>query len=55
MLSWQNADGSLQQKGDEGREDGLGYSTAIGVLVLAVPDSRLSIFNRDPPKLPPAK
>lgn len=55
LLSWQQADGSLPLKGwvaDGGNGENTGYSTAFGVLVLSVPESRLSIFNRTPPKLP---
>jgi hypothetical protein len=55
VMSWQTADGSFPLRGEEARQDNLGYSTAFGLLVLSVPESRLSIFNRDPPKLPKEK
>jgi hypothetical protein len=54
IVSWQGKDGSFPLKGwilGE-RHENLGYSTAYGTLVLTVTDGRLSIYNRDPPKLP---
>ena len=57
LLSWQQVDGSWPLKGwimAFGKENA-GYSTAFGLLVLSVPESRLSILNRDPPKLPKEK
>jgi len=36
---------------EHGGEDGA-YSTAFASLCLAIPDARLSIFNRRPPTLP---
>ena len=35
----------------EGKEV-LGYATAVATLVLGVPEARLSIYNRQAPKLP---
>jgi hypothetical protein len=54
VLSWQAPDGSFALKGwmvSDGGEN-VGYSTAFGTLVLGVPEARLSIYNRIPPKLP---
>ena len=48
MLSWQQKDGAWPQKGwmvGNSGED-LSYPTAFALLVLAVPDGRLSIFSR---------
>lgn len=57
VLSWQQADGSFPLKGwilQNGGEN-TGYSTAYASLVLGVTDGRLSIYNREPPKLPKQK
>src|SRR5262245_38357970 len=57
VVSWQKEDGSFPLKGwmvSQGGEN-TGYSTAYGSLVLTVTDARLSIYNRDPPKLPKQK
>lgn len=54
LLSWQQKDGSFALKGwtaSGGGEDAR-YSTAFGVLALLVPEGRLSVCNRTPPKLP---
>ncbi|MBI2898627.1 MAG: hypothetical protein HYY17_00410 [Planctomycetes bacterium] len=42
----------LQNGGEGGKHD---YSTALGVLILAVHDERLSIFKREPPETPGRK
>jgi hypothetical protein len=57
VLAWQAKDGSFPLKGwiIQGNQENLGYSTAFALLVLSVPDGRLSIYNRDPPKLPKQK
>jgi hypothetical protein len=55
LLSWRQADGSWPMKGwmtNQG-EDG-SYATAFAVLILSVPDARLSILRRTPPVLPAA-
>ncbi len=54
LLSWQTAEGSWPAKGWVGTEGGEGaaYGTSFAVLVLSVPEGRLSIYNRTPPKLP---
>jgi prenyltransferase beta subunit len=57
VIGWQKEDGSFPLKGwmvSQGNEN-TGYSTAYGSLVLTVTDARLSIYNRDPPKLPKQK
>jgi hypothetical protein len=54
VASWQQKDGSFPLKGwiKEGNAENVGYSTAFATLVLGVPEARLSIYNRTPPKLP---
>ena len=54
VISWQREDGSWPVKGwvkssSGGESDA--YATAFSTLLLSVPDGRLSIFNRDRPKL----
>ncbi len=54
VVSWKEKEGSWPLKGwiaSEGKEN-TGYSTAFATLVLFVPEARLSIYNRTPPKLP---
>jgi hypothetical protein len=53
LLAWQNKDGTFQFRGwaNAGNENA-GYPTAWAVLALLVPEGRLSICNRTPPKLP---
>src|SRR5262249_55473794 len=54
IVGFQQKDGSFALKGwmlSEGGEN-TGYPTAFGTLVLGVPEARLSIYNRLPPKLP---
>ncbi|HEV3261581.1 MAG TPA: prenyltransferase/squalene oxidase repeat-containing protein [Gemmataceae bacterium] len=56
ILSWQQKDGSWPLKGwiaSGGGEDA-GYATAFATLALFVPEARLSVYNRTPPKLPKA-
>jgi hypothetical protein len=36
----------------EGAQESTGYGTAFASLVFSIPDGRLSIYNRTPPKLP---
>jgi len=54
VLSWQDKDGHFPVrgwvKGENVETDG--YTTAFATLVLGVPEGRLSIYNRTPPKLP---
>lgn len=54
VIGWQQKDGHFALKGwiiDNGNEN-TGYSTSFATLVLWVPEARLSIYNRTPPKLP---
>jgi hypothetical protein len=53
LLPWQQPDGTWPLKAfvNAGTEN-VGYSTAFAVLTLLVPEGRLSIYNRTPPKLP---
>ncbi|MBI3410350.1 MAG: terpene cyclase/mutase family protein [Planctomycetes bacterium] len=57
VAGWQQEGGSFPLKGwiknDSGGENE-GYSTAFASLVLGVPETRLSIYNRKAPKLPKA-
>jgi hypothetical protein len=54
VVSWQDKDGHFSPqgwvKGENVESDG--YATAFGTLILGVPQARLSIYNRAPPKLP---
>jgi hypothetical protein len=54
LLSWQQKDGAFPLRGwiQQSGGENVGYSTAFGLLALYVPESRLSIYNREPPKLP---
>ena len=54
LLSWQGRDGAFALRGwfADGKAEDLGYSTAFATLALSVPEARLSIYNRTPPKLP---
>jgi len=52
LLSWQEKDGSWPVKGFVAGMENPGYSTAFAMIALLVPESRLSIYNRTPPKLP---
>jgi hypothetical protein len=54
LLSWQAPDGTWPIKGAHFQSTGqeaTGYATAFATLVLEVPEARLSIFNREPPKV----
>ncbi len=54
VAGWQEKDGSFPRRGymREVRSENDGYSTAFATLVLGVPEARLSICNRTPPRLP---
>jgi hypothetical protein len=54
VVSWQEKDGSWPLKGHfaGGSVENTGYSTAFATLILFVPEARLSVYNRTPPKLP---
>jgi len=56
ILSWQTKDGSWPVTGwvKANNQEGEDYATAFATLLLSVPDGRLSIFHRTPPKLPKA-
>jgi hypothetical protein len=56
-MSWQDKVGAFPVKGWMVQTNGetAAYATAFGTLVLGVPESRLSIYNRLPPKLPKGK
>jgi hypothetical protein len=57
VLGWQEKDGSWPVKGwmKDGGGEGAPYATAFATLILYVPEARLSIYNREPPKLPEEK
>jgi hypothetical protein len=55
LVSWQKKDGEWENKGwiqkmEKGENNA--YATAFATLTLFVPENRLSIYNRTPPKLP---
>jgi len=54
VLSWQQEDGAWPAKAwvVSSASEGEAYGTAFATLLLSVPESRLSIYNRRPPKLP---
>ena len=54
LLASQQEDGSWPLKGwlKNARSENSGYSTAFATLALFVPEARLSIYQRTPPKLP---
>jgi hypothetical protein len=54
LLPWQQKDGSFPIKGfiAQNNSENQAYSTAFALIALLVPESRLSIYNREPPKLP---
>ncbi len=55
LLSWQEKDGSWPLKAWIVGQENTGYSTAFAMLSLSVAEARLSIYNREPPKLPKKK
>jgi hypothetical protein len=54
LLPWRTADGSFPLRGWMASSGGEGpaYATAFAALILSVPDARLTVFRRSPPKLP---
>lgn len=52
VLAWQQEDGAWPVKAFVASSEDQAYGTAFATLLLSVPDSRLSIYNRRPPKLP---
>jgi hypothetical protein len=59
LLAWQPKDGGWPNKGwikDNEKGETNAYATAFATMTLFVPEGRLSIYSRIPPKLPqPAK
>lgn len=58
LLAWQEKDGGWPNKGwikDQEKGETNAYSTAFATMTLFVPEGRISIYNRTPPKLPKAK
>jgi hypothetical protein len=55
LVSWQDKDGVWTNKGwirDQEKAESNAYATTFATLTLFVPEARLSIYNRIPPKLP---
>jgi hypothetical protein len=54
LLAWQDKDGTWPLKGHFAAAtlEDAHYSTAFATMTLFVPEARLSIYNRTPPKLP---
>jgi hypothetical protein len=55
LLAWQQPDGAWPNKGwvkDREKAENNAYATAFATLTLFVPEGRISIYNRTPPKLP---
>ena len=54
LLGWQEKDGAWPVKAwmRDGSQEGPAYATAFATLALYVPEARLSIYNRTPPRLP---
>jgi hypothetical protein len=56
LLPWQQADGGWPNKGwvkDQETNETNAYATTFATMTLFVPEGRLSIYNRNPPRLPP--
>lgn len=56
LLAWQQPDGTWPVKGwvAAGAQEDARYATAFATLTLFVPEARLSVFSRTPPRLPGA-
>ena len=54
LISWQHKDGAWPDKTWRGQQEypGDAYAVAFATMALFVPEARLSIYNRIPPKLP---
>ncbi len=55
LVPWQQEDGGWPNKGwikDQEKRETNAYSTTFAAMTLFVPEGRLSIYNRIPPKLP---
>jgi hypothetical protein len=57
LMSWQDKDGAWPVRAwvASGGQEGPAFATAFSTLTLFVPEARLSIYNREPPKLPSDK
>src|SRR5262245_12895757 len=57
LVPWQEKDGGWPNKGwikDQEKGESNAYATSFATMTLFVPEARLSIYNRLPPKLPQA-
>ena len=55
LLAWQQKEGGWPNKGwikDREQAETNAYATAFSTMTLFIPEGRLSIYNRMPPKLP---
>jgi hypothetical protein len=55
LVSWQQKEGAWPNKGwirDQEKAESNAYATTFATLALFVPEARLSIYNRTPPRLP---
>jgi hypothetical protein len=54
VISWQDKEGAWPIKGfmQQNGSEGAAYATAFATLCLGVPEGRLSIYQRTPPRLP---
>ena len=55
LLAWQQKDGGWPNKGwikDQEKGETNAYATAFATMTLLVPEGRLSVYSRTPPKLP---
>jgi hypothetical protein len=55
LLAWQQEEGGWPNKGwikDQEKTESNAYATTFAIMTLFVPEARLSIYNRTPPKLP---
>jgi hypothetical protein len=55
LVAWQEKDGGWPNKGwirDREKAESDAYAASFATMALFVPEARLSIYNRTPPKLP---
>lgn len=55
MVAWQKEDGSWPNVGwiaDQEKGETDAYATAFATMTLFIPEGRISVYNREPPKLP---
>jgi hypothetical protein len=55
LIAWQETDGGWANRGwikDHEKGEANAYSTTFATMTLFIPEARLSIYNRTPPKLP---